>query len=544
MAVSFCLCISRAEAKVKLPALISDGMVLQREQPVKVWGWADAGESVHLEFDRKYFPAKVDGKKQKVSYSTVADAQGAWCITLPGMKAGGPYILRINDIEVKDVLVGDVWLCSGQSNMELTAGRVTDLFRDEILSYSNDKIRYLKTPNSYHFHSPQSDMPTGVWKPLNRKNAMDYSALCYFFAKAMYEKNGVPVGLINSSWGGTPVEAWISEEGLKAFPMYLNDKRRYENDVYVSALKKAEEMGQQLWSAALYRGDAGLHEKTPWYANTYDDRSWETVDMFSTTWAGNGLNPVNGSHWFRKTLCIPQQWEGKEATLRLGCIVDADSVYVNGIFVGTTSYQYPPRIYTVPAGILKAGKNTLTIRLVSYGGYPGFVKEKLYKIICDNEELRLEGEWKHRLGAEMPVSPSQTNFHYKAVGLYNGMIAPLLNCTLKGVIWYQGESNVSRRNEYAGLLTAMISDWRTKFNDPALPFYIVELADFLAPTDPGRKGWTEMQKIQEQTAEAIPYTRFVHNSDLGEWNDIHPLDKKTLGIRVAESVWNDMETKK
>lgn len=538
LAVLLCLCAtSMVDAKVKLPALISDGMVLQREQPIKVWGTADAGESVQVKFLKNATPTGVKGGKLKVAYTVTADANGRWTLTLPAMKPGGPYILQVNDIELKDILVGDVWLCSGQSNMELPVSRVTDMFRDEIAAYENTNIRQLKVPNIFNFHAPQADLPDYVaWKPLTQENVMNFSALGYFFAKAMYEKNNIPVGLINSSWGGTPVEAWISEEGLKEFPKYINDKRQYEDDAYLKSIKQTEGLSFYRWNTSLYRGDAGLHEATPWYAANYNDKDWKTVDLFSTDWGTNGLNPINGSHWFRKEVEVPQDWNGKEATLRLGCIVDADSVYVNGTFVGTVSYQYPPRIYTIPAGVLKAGKNTVTIRLISNNSYPHFVKEKPYKIICGNEEVSLQGEWKYRLGAPMPPAPGMMFFCYEPVCLYNAMIAPLQNYGIRGVLWYQGESNVDRRNEYAALLTAMIADWRSTFGNPELPFYIVELADFLSRDDvSGRQAWAEMRKEQAKVAETNRNTRLIRNSDLGEWNDIHPLDKKTLGQRAAES---------
>ena len=196
------------------------------------------------------------------------------------MKPGGPYILQVNDIELKDILVGDVWLCSGQSNMELPVSRVTDMFRDEIAAYENTNIRQLKVPNIFNFHAPQADLPDYVaWKPLTQENVMNFSALGYFFAKAMYEKNSIPVGLINSSWGGTPVEAWISEEGLKEFPKYINDKRQYEDDAYLKSIKQTEGLSFYRWNTSLYRGDAGLHEATPWYAANYNDKDWKTVDL-------------------------------------------------------------------------------------------------------------------------------------------------------------------------------------------------------------------------------------------------------------------------
>lgn len=251
VAVLLYLCAtSWADAKVKLPALISDGMVLQREQSVKVWGTADAGENITIEF-------------QKKSYHATADANGQWSITLPPLKAGGPFLMQINDIKLNDILVGDVWLCSGQSNMELPVKRVMDMFSNEILNYNNEKIRHILIPQKYNFHAPQEEISATSWKTLTQKNVMEFSALAYFFAKEMYEKTGIPVGLINSSWGGTPVEAWISEEGLKEFPLYINSKRLYEDDAYCSHIKKLEAENFYRWNLSLYRSDAGLHESTP-----------------------------------------------------------------------------------------------------------------------------------------------------------------------------------------------------------------------------------------------------------------------------------------
>lgn len=221
----------------------------------------------------------------------------------------------------------------------------------------------------------------------------------------------------------------------------------------------------------------------------------------------------------------------------MGCIVDADSVYVNGHFVGNTTYQYPPRKYNIPAGVLKAGKNNVTVRVISNGGQPSFVPEKPYKLICGNKEISLEGAWKYRQGAPMQPAPSMMFFCYKPVCLYNAMIHPLKNLIFSGVIWYQGESNVERRNEYAELLCGMIEDWRKAFDDSELPFYIVELADFLHKDDiQGRKAWEEMRTEQKKAADRSSNATLIRNKDLGEWNDIHPLDKKTLGRRVAEEV--------
>lgn len=513
--VCFILCFAQlGEAKVKLPTLISDGMVLQREQNIRVWGTADPGESVTVNFLKK-------------KYTTQAGADGNWTITLPPTKAGGPYAMTINEIELKNILIGDVYLCSGQSNMELPINRVMDMFKAEVEAYSNPMIRHIKVPLNYNFHSPLSDINPANWKELNPQDAMQFSALGYFFAKTMYEKNKIPVGLINSAVGGSPVEAWISEEGLKPFPKYLNERDLYQSDDLVAAIRATEGLQGKRWNEVLYKNDAGLHEPIKWFANDYNDTDWQTVDLFDTSWNNNGVSPVNGSHWFRKDVEISGQQAGQPAVLRLGCIVDADSVYVNGTFIGTIAYQYPPRIYKIPEGLLKAGKNTVTVRLISYSGRPHFVPEKPYKLVFDQSEISLEGQWKYRLGAAMPQGAGQTFFQYKPTGLYNAMIAPLKNCTFKGAIWYQGESSTERYNEYYDLLTAMIADWRAKVASQ-FPIVIVELAGFGRPD-----GWDTFRAIQKKVAEDTPGAGFAPTKDLGEWNDIHPLNKKDAGIRVA-----------
>jgi sialate O-acetylesterase len=533
-----------AFAKVKLPTIFSDGIVLQRTQTVHIWGTADANEAVELQFVSKNLPVTEKGKKLKNTYQTTAGEDGKWSVDLPALKAGGPYTLRVNDETVKDILVGDVWLCSGQSNMELPVRRVTDRFADEIANDENPYIHHIKVPNTVNFHEPQADIPSyASWKALNPKDAMDFTAFGYFFAKAVYEKTGVPIGLINSSWGGTPVQSWISEDSLQRYPMYINEKRVFEDDDFRQRLTQSEQEQMGQWLKALYRGDAGLHEATPWYAADYDDSQWKAVDMFDASWGNNGLNPVAGSYWFRQSVDLTDVDTTQDATLRLGCIVDADSVYVNGSYVGNITYQFPPRIYRIPASLLRKGQNQITVRLVSYGQQPQFVPEKPYKVIyhaqADNtlREQPLNTQWKMRQGAPMPKGPSSTFYCYKPVCLYNAMIAPLQGLHFRGVLWYQGEANVERRNEYAALMSTMIHNWRDTFGQSDLPFLLAELADYMPESDVwGRKAWEEMRHIQAGIASEVSDTYFVPNKDLGEWNDIHPLDKKTLGQRAAAIV--------
>lgn len=513
-----------SEAKIVLPNLISDGMVLQRGTPVKIWGKADSGEKIQLTFLKK-------------KYQAVADSLGNWQIDLPALKPGGPFSMSINDITLQNILIGDVFLCSGQSNMELMVSRVMDKYADEVNQYENPSIRYLKVPYAYDFNTPLSDIKPMAWKPLTKDNVMGYSALCYFFAKLLYEKTGVPVGIVNSSWGGTPVEAWISEEGLKDYPIYLNQKSLYSSEELMNEIQRTGARHGRQWQAVLHASDKGLHDTTLWYDENLDDSAWDSVDMFSSQWGSNGWRPINGSHWFRQSVEVPASWKGKDAVLRLGCIVDADSVYVNGHFVGSVSYQYPPRIYKVPASVLKPGKNQITVRLISNGGYPHFVKEKPYKLVCGSEEVNLSTTWKHRVGTVMPSMPGgSVTFQNMPLGLYNGMIAPLLNYQFKGVVWYQGESNVGKWKEYSSLLVSLMNDWRSKFGNAQLPFYIIELASFMSPDNPGKFAWGKLQEQQADAVSKVSNATLIKNSDTGEWNDIHPLDKKTAAGRLVEAV--------
>lgn len=513
--------INLCEAKVILPTLVSDGMVLQREKNILIWGKADPGEQVNIKFLNK-------------KYSTTADKNGDWKVTLSPMKAGGAYTMVINDIEIKNILIGDVWLCSGQSNMELPIRRVLDLYADEVKDYKNPMIHYIKIPISSNYHKPQSDIPKESWQELNPERALSFSALCYFFAKDLYEKTKVPIGLINSAVGGSPIESWISEDGLTEFPHYLHDRDLHRDDSYVEKANILDRERRNLWNTILYKKDKGLNENLKWYHPDYDDSSWKLTDLEDASWSKDGISNINGSFWFRKEFELSGHQFDKNAVLRLGCIVDADSVFVNGILVGATLYQYPPRIYSVPQEILKQGKNNVTIRLISYSGQARFVEDKPYKLIIGNEEIELSKEWRYNQGIRMPAYQAIPSTQQKPTGFYNGMIAPLQNYAIKGILWYQGESNASKAHEYYGLLTSLITNWRTLWKESTLPFLIVQLPNFMKTSStPQESGWAEMREAQLKVSQTIPYTGLAVAIDAGEWNDIHPLNKKDIANRLS-----------
>jgi len=497
-------------------------MVLQRGQDVRIWGFANPKESIHIKFLEK-------------EYKTIVDEDGNWTITIPPLTAGGPYSMDINNITIKDILIGDVWVCSGQSNMELPISRVTDMFREEVQNDYNPMIRHIKIPMSYNFGSQQFNTANTSWKSLTPENVMSFSAVAYFFAKDLYSKTNVPIGLINSSVGGSPIEAWISEDALNAFPKYMNEARICKSDEYIASVKNAETIRRSLWNTILNNNDGGVTDKIKWYSADYDDTLWAETDLFSQLWHNN----TNGSFWFRKEVDIPARLIGKDAILRFGCIVDADSIFINGVFVGSTSYQYPPRIYRIPANVLKEGKNVVAVRLISYSGRPGFVKDKPYKIVFDKEEIKIEKGWKFKRGCEMPELAGETFFQYKPVGLYNAMIAPLTNYAISGAIWYQGEANTSRPNEYSSLLSTLIEEWRKQWQLPQLPFLIVQLPNFMKESNiPVESNWAQLREEQRQTVLNTPNTALIVTTDVGEWNDIHPLNKKAVGRRLSLAAQN------
>ncbi|WP_275441180.1 sialate O-acetylesterase [Lepagella muris] len=512
-------------ADVRMPSVLSDGVVLQRGVPLKIWGKADPGERVKV---------SLSGKKQE----TVAAPDSTWSVTLPPMKAGGPYVMTVNDKSINDVLIGDVYLCSGQSNMELPVNRVLDFFREEVAAYKNPNVREFKTPKEYSFDTEKEDVSAAIWKKAIPGESEKFGALVYFMGKELYEKNGhVPVGIVNSSWGGSRIEAWLSDDALEDYPERKHRLQISADNKYREQLGAGERRAQNLWYAIMNADDPG-YKGEKWNSTQLDDTEWNTVELLGKEWGTKDGKAVNGSHWLRKKVTVPAEKSGERAELRLGCIVDADSVWVNGKFVGFTAYQYPPRIYQIPEGVLTSGDNLVCVRVVSNGGTPHFVTDKPHKIIFnDGSEVSLEGEWKHRRGTEMPPTPSVTDFFQTPSVLYNGLIHPFLNIPFRGVVWYQGESDVDIRGEYKSLMKSLIKDWRNAYSDAEMPFYIVELADFLHPDDKyGRKSWQEMRDAQRAAADETDRTWWIKNGDIGEWNDIHPRDKKTPGTRVAEKI--------
>ena len=518
------LATTSAQAQVRLPRLVSSGMVLQRDAPVRIWGWAKAGEAVTVAFQGK-------------TYRATTGPDGQWRVQLPALKAGGPYELKIdatNHLVLKDILLGDVWFCAGQSNMELPMRRVRDKYPQEVATANNPRIRQFDVPMRYDFRGPKADVAGGSWVSLTPETVLGFSAVGYFFAKEINAKYQVPVGLIKVAVGGSPAEAWLSADALRQFPKYEQQAAPYRDSAAVAGIKQRESAGVSDWYKRLHQADQGEAPGQPkWSSPSYDASAWPTMSV-PGYWADQTpLGMVNGVLWFRKEVEVPASMAGQPGRLELGTLVDADSTYINGQLVGTTAYQYPPRKYDFGPSVLKAGKNVITVRLISNGGRGGFTKEKTYQLTAGGQALDLRGPWQYKLGATTPPTPGTTTFQYQPGGLYNGLVAPALPYALKGVLWYQGESNVGRPADYYALTSTLVQDWRTHFQQPNLPFLYVQLANINAAKKEPSESNQAMVRDAQRRLLALPRTGMAVIHDVGEWNDIHPLDKQTVGHRLA-----------
>lgn len=491
---------AQTPAKVRLPKLISDSMVLQRDVDLDIWGWSDPGTWITVRFNGGY-------------YETKTGEDGRWTVTLPPQKAGGPYIMEVNEITIRDVLVGDVWLCSGQSNQETPIHRLVELF-PEINRSDNNMIRHYKVPTQDSKEALQEEIAgNAVWHSGDASEVMNWTALAYFYAQEAYSQTGIPQGMLVSSLGGSAIESWVSQEHLKDFPALILDREALEG----------------LEAAMADKGEG------VWESPDFDDSDWKTMEM-PGTWRENGLD-VRGTVWMRKDFEIPESMDGRHAKLSMGTLMHNDRVYVNGIFVGSTGYEFPPRRYHIPAGVLRKGRNTIVVRLNAPGGNGEFIKDKPYKIIGDAAEIDLTGTWKYNIGTDMSEAAAFAdrlkNRKNVGSGLYNGMIYPIRNYKVRAAIWYQGESNAGRAHEYGALMTSLITGWRELWNMPDMPFLLVQLPNYMQtheqPTD---SGWARIREAQFQAFKTIPNTALAVTYDVGEWNDIHPLNKKAVAQRL------------
>ena len=532
------LTVSFADAEISLPQLFQSGMVLQRGKLIPIWGKAAPGELVTVRFNKK-------------QYATTADAHGSWRINLPKMKAGGPYTLTVGNHVLTNILVGDVWLLSGQSNIDVTIERVYPQYPQEIDSYENNDVRLFRVQNETDVHGVRDDIkPTSInWKPLNKENAWLFSAVGYFLGKRMQEKTNVPQGIIVNSWGGTPIEAWISKDSLERdYPMLVKRAQFFQSDDYVKSQSQTNMQADRQWQKMLQESDAGILQN--WAAPDCDDANWQSINQNDWSWRGCG------SVWLRQHIIINKEHAGKPARLLLGTLFDQDITYLNGKEIGHTYYQYPPRRYDIPEGLLKEGDNVIAVRFINKYGAVHFIPEKPYMLCFGDDRcsqnpmpkdvIPLAPTWKVNVGTELPNCPSgDVSLQNIPTTLYNAVLHPLAPYAINGIVWYQGESNTGNPAPYADYLKKLMGCWRDRWQDPQMPFVIVQLANYdgrqqsgfprpITPqTAPMNSGWAQLREAQRTAAKADPRAELAVINDLGETVDIHPLRKKEVAERVA-----------
>lgn len=504
--------------QIKLPKIFTDNMVLQRDQKVKIWGNTQKNEEVSVIFDGQVLTTKPN-------------SNGEWEVTLQPMKYGGPFNMTIqtkhDKITLHNILIGDVWVCSGQSNMEFPMNGWTHVnnFKQEIARANHPTIRLFTVEKSTSY-LPKDDFKGGSWLVCDSSDIAPFSAVAYFFGRKLNRDLKVPIGLINSTWGGTNIQDWISWDKMGTQEPYKNvdpkDSAKIEagwkrnRDKFETAMKK----------------DVGAENN--WYLASTKTNDWSSTELPNSWDAIKMLAGESGVCWFKKEVDLTESQAENNITLNLGVIDDKDETYINGQKVGEIDDWYTPRVYEIKKGILKAGVNTVIIRATNVSGGGGFVSPaNMLYLKVGEEKISLAGQWLYK-----PTVLS-SNFHIVDPGpnsfpslLYNAMIAPMVKFSVKGIAWYQGENNTNEPKKYYTLFPTMINDWRSKWKEE-MPFCWVQIANYLAPTDvPRESNWAELRDAQNSTLK-LPKTGQAVIIDLGEADNIHPKDKQDVGYRLA-----------
>ena len=512
-----------------LHGLFTDHVVLQRNARFPVWGQASPGTRVTVRFRGQ-------------SQDATASSDGRWQVELGPFSAGGPFTMEVDGpqrVVLQDVLVGDVWICSGQSNMEQGVLMARDPQR-EVAAAEHPTLRLFTVPKA-HATTPQPDVQ-GRWVSCTPAAIAKsgtwggFSAVAYFFGRDLQRDLKVPIGLIQTSWGGTPAEAWVAARDLRGKPQ----------------LKVANEMLDLLVAAdpdALHRkrmeswwqkNDPGSSTMPGWASPSLDQSAWKVMRL-PGIWEEAGLPDFDGVVWFRRVVDVPADWAGRDLVVSLGPIDDVDTTFFNGVAIGGLGEWDAKRQYPVPGRLVRSGPNVVAVRVLDVGGAGG-LWGKPHELALRRADgaggvISLAGDWMYRpsvtLAQVQPVA-SRAGGPYTASVLYNAMVAPLLPFAVKGVIWYQGESNASRYRDYRTVMETLVGCWRAGFCNPGMPFLVVQLANF-GPlrAEPAPSGWAGLREAQQQLAQRVPGVGLVTAVDIGESADIHPKNKQDVGARLA-----------
>jgi sialate O-acetylesterase len=526
-----------ARATVVPNPLFADHAVLQQGTSVPIWGTADPDELVTVE---------IAGQ----SVSTTVRTDGRWLVRLAPLKAGGPLTLTIsgkNKVVLSDILVGEVWIAGGQSNMErqlgLRAGQQPiDDWEKEVAAASHPQIRHFGVAQEKAL-APLPNVK-GAWVVCSPETVKDFTAVGYFFGRDLERARHVPIGIIHSSWGGTPAEAWTSEPGLRVLPDFADVGAELRTLIAdPEAARRAYAAKLETWSAA---NDTGSVAGKLWSAPALDATDWKTMAL-PTLWEDAGEPDLNGVVWFRKTFDVPAAAAGAAAELQIGMVDDIDTTWVNGVKLGATVGYNVVRKYAIPAGVLKLGRNVVAVRVLDTGGGGGIWGEEKLQLVFKGRAsaaglqtaslgpaaapppIPLAGPWQYRIGMNLQGASQpptgvigDTN---TPTTLYDAMIAPLVPYAIRGVIWYQGEANVHRESQYRALFPALIADWRRAWGTD-LPFLFVQIAPHADMTP-------ELRDAQLATWLHTPKTAMAVTIDVGDAKDIHPPHKQAVGARLA-----------
>lgn len=513
--------LSPLAGEIQLGKLFTNGMVIQRGIEVPVWGWGAAGETVRVTFDGN-------------NYKGTADANGKWMVRLPAMTAGGPYKMHLvgksGELLLEDIWVGDVWVCSGQSNMEWQVA-ISGNAAAEIAAANDPMIRHFKVPRS-SAKTPQDTLLGGEWQVAGPKTVGGFTAVGYYFARELRKSVDVPIGLLNTSWGGSRLEPWMHANalGIADAETAIDDIRKAQ-EVFVRQVRAELEAAV----GPLPDNDAGMDGDTPLWADPeLDDSGWDKIPT-PALWESDKYQGLDGIGWYRGTFELSEAEAANPVEIGVGQIDDSDITWVNGVEVGRMEMQYnKPRIYPVPVEVLRPGVNHIAIRVEDTGGGGGIWGEAgLMYVKAGNNVRSLAGEWRFKVGAF--ISYNQIFDNQVPTILYNQMVHPILDFPITGALWYQGESNAGPDDayKYRELFPKMIRDWRERWNVGEFPFLFVQLANFMAVDDqPMDSDWAILRESQSATL-TVPNTAQAVIIDIGDAIDIHPRNKQDVGLRLA-----------
>ncbi|MGL1956717.1 MAG: sialate O-acetylesterase [Colwellia sp.] len=513
-----------AQLKLSVPLIFNDHMILQRNKPIKVWGWAEPNKLVKVTLQSNKQPMSPEAQ---VSAETQVNAQGKWLITLPAQKTGNVQQLIISTDETtltfNDVLIGDVWLASGQSNMEWKLGWKVDNWQQEVANSSNNHIRFFEVETEFKA-TEQEKIKGGKWQIANPETAANFSAVAWYFAKLNNSDKKVPVAIIDSTWGGTPAEAWLSLPALSKVPGYekqalsmINNPKKWQNTFKQNS--KNEVKKWQIIADESYYADGKV------LSLSFDDSAWQNITLPTAP-----EQPLSDIAWLRKSFTLDSL--PNTAELSLGEMNQIGKVFLNGELIYQEDWQDTTKAVTIPVSTLKQGKNILALRVInSWDNKINIGKPDQLWLKFDDKKYNLQGNWRFSNTFE-PKFPVVKNYNWEAAVLYNAMINPIANYTIKGVIWYQGESNSGQPHLYANLFKALIQDWRQQFQQPELPFLFVQLASYLQQqAQPKESQWAELRQAQTD-ALALANTGMAVTLDIGNADDIHPRNKADVGKRL------------